>query len=547
MKRYSRAMVYMVAVTLLFFGSFSLGHTQTASQTPADDQATQNVNIEVSDDAVYHQGWYATQNQPWRPFTFSNNQVDGWVLDGQARATLALPEEDSDENFVLIYSCTQDDENWDCHENQWQTQRFLLGQAAAGSCDDGIQNQDETGVDCGGSCTACDDDSSQGQTNGCIGCGTGEVLKPEHLHLMWESSNETHSSMTVIWEEDAPGEAGSSVYYDTVPGLCQEKRFSQVPVITSTPKGRTVVRSAKLQGLSQNTTYYFCVTDNSAASKEYHFRTAPAAGTNFSFIVGSDSQYSVKRKDFGRLTATAMSQEPLFILHTGDGPEGGSYTYWKRWLGAIAQFVSPTGRLIPIIPAVGNHDMDMDGISHWHAHYTLPGNELYFYHDIGGLRVITLYVPGEEDSPGIDDQVPFLQAALAGAKAAGKWIVVQYHKPMYPTYHGVDSDTVKMRTVWEPLFDTYRVHLALEGHDHVYKRTYPLLGGQITDAATGTVHMGDGGWAVSRQRVQKSNKWPLETYNFSSYVARINMYGGVMSLATINEDGGIIDQSTIPK
>lgn len=38
-----------------------------------------------------------------------------------------------------------------------------------------------------------------------------------------------------------------------------------------------------------------------------------------------------------------------------------------------------------------------------------------------------------------------------------------------------------MREALAPLFDRYGVDVVFAGHDHVYARFYPLLGGKWTD------------------------------------------------------------------
>ncbi len=67
-----------------------------------------------------------------------------------------------------------------------ETKNFCIGGGAGPSCDDGVQNGDETGVDCGGSCTpcvtppTCDDGVQNGDETGvdcggsnCAPCGGG--------------------------------------------------------------------------------------------------------------------------------------------------------------------------------------------------------------------------------------------------------------------------------------------------------------------------------------------------------------------------------------
>jgi hypothetical protein len=52
------------------------------------------------------------------------------------------------------------------------------------------------------------------------------------------------------------------------------------------------------------------------------------------------------------------------------------------------------------------------------------------------------------------------------------WIIIFYHDHMYGS-GSLETDT-DFREIYHPLFDKYKVDLALQGHHHVYERTYPI-------------------------------------------------------------------------
>jgi hypothetical protein len=66
----------------------------------------------------------------------------------------------------------------------------------------------------------------------------------------------------------------------------------------------------------------------------------------------------------------------------------------------------------------------------------------------------------------------------AAANPNIKWIIVNYHTPMYTSPNTCSASSCKgsssLRDVYHPLFDKYRVDLVLQGHIHNYQRTYPL-------------------------------------------------------------------------
>jgi hypothetical protein len=52
------------------------------------------------------------------------------------------------------------------------------------------------------------------------------------------------------------------------------------------------------------------------------------------------------------------------------------------------------------------------------------------------------------------------------------WVIVLYHRNIYGS--GSFEEETDFRETYHPLFDKYKVDLALQGHLHVYERTYPI-------------------------------------------------------------------------
>jgi hypothetical protein len=64
--------------------------------------------------------------------------------------------------------------------------------------------------------------------------------------------------------------------------------------------------------------------------------------------------------------------------------------------------------------------------------------------------------------------------AEASSNPTIKWIVVFFHKPMYtsPSVHKARPGLI---STYQPLFDQYGVDLVLQGHNHNYQRSYPIM------------------------------------------------------------------------
>ncbi len=51
------------------------------------------------------------------------------------------------------------------------------------------------------------------------------------------------------------------------------------------------------------------------------------------------------------------------------------------------------------------------------------------------------------------------------------WTIVMFHKPLY-TSKSEHPPELEFRSIYHPIFDEYGVDLVLQGHNHIYERTY---------------------------------------------------------------------------
>lgn len=79
----------------------------------------------------------------------------------------------------------------------------------------------------------------------------------------------------------------------------------------------------------------------------------------------------------------------------------------------------------------------------------------------------------------IDEQSDWLRQDLAATHQP--WLIVALHRGPY------GGNTYKKVKEWVDIFDTYKVDLVLQGHNHEYSRSYPLRNGQITGKADAPV------------------------------------------------------------
>ena len=243
--------------------------------------------------------------------------------------------------------------------------------------------------------------------------------------------------------------------------------------------------SVTFTGLVPDTLYAYRVGDGKIWSEWIQFRTAAKTSKPFSFLYVGDAQNYILEL-WSRLIREGYRKAPdaSFIIHAGDlVNDAHSERQWHEWFTAGGWI----HRMLPSIPIPGNHEyrplnaeqeeQKIRSLSaQWRSQFTLPENgpeipelkETVFYTDYQDLRVISL-----NSNLLQEEQVEWLEAVLKNNPK--KWVAVTYHHPLFSASSG--RDNAKLRSLWKPLFDKYKVDLALQGHDHSYARgrTEPYL------------------------------------------------------------------------
>lgn len=122
---------------------------------------------------------------------------------------------------------------------------------------------------------------------------------------------------------------------------------------------------------------------------------------------------------------------------------------------------------------------------HWRPQFTLPRNgpagleETVYYLDYQGARIVSLNSNELQES-----QVGWLREVLA--RNPHRWTILTFHHPVFSPAR--NRDNPRLRTLWKPVFDEFRVDLVLTGHDHTYARTGDVAG----RAVVGTENVPEG-------------------------------------------------------
>jgi hypothetical protein len=234
------------------------------------------------------------------------------------------------------------------------------------------------------------------------------------------------------------------------------------------------------------------------------FTTAPRNRDPFRFTAFGDEGVTY---DAVGTTTLIRAQNPAFHLHAGDisyAENGGdgliTDAYDPRVWDAFFNQVEPAAAGIPWQIAVGNHEMETwyspDAYGGQYARWDFPGEHssatppTYYSFIYGNVGVVSLdandvsyEIPANFGYSG-GAQVSWLNSTLKALRANKDvdFIVVYFHHCAYSTCstHGSDGGVDKY---FVPLFDQYTVDLVINGHNHIYERTNPLIGGVATQTA----------------------------------------------------------------
>ncbi len=365
------------------------------------------------------------------------------------------------------------------------------------------------------------------------------------LILTWQ--RDPSSTMTIDWHETSPLE--KPVLLHRRKGTDAWK--SSTPVASDFPHapGRTVYR-VELTGLEPDAVYEFRPAER---EQPYHFRTMPKRLTRkLRVVAGGDT---APAGVFEKINALAASLKPDFILW------GGDYSYSDGKAGEIKKeilwhenirdhLIGADRRVIPVIAAIGNHEVNSVVAPYYEANFAFPAEETYGVLDFGDyLSVWVLDTNHRARIAG--KQTEWLAASLAArAKDPQRILIPVYHVPAYPSVRKDEGTTLEIRQHWVPLFEKAGVSAAFEHHDHAYKRTHPLLGGKVQDdPAKGVTYLGDGAWGASIRKVRP----PADVPHIAKSQSVNHLFffeigpAGPLKFEAINVMGEVFDRFELPR
>lgn len=315
----------------------------------------------------------------------------------------------------------------------------------------------------------------------------------------------------------------------------------------------SVLRTVFLTDLQPETAYEFELNQNEKTVRSAWFQTAPSSGDNLSFVTGGDMGTSLAVP----VCKLAGIEDPLFGLLGGDlaYANGKETEKWYDWIDNWSELVvSPKGRMIPMIVAIGNHEtgskLSSEQVEGTRMHpdakffyslFELPDREPNYAIDFADYLSILLL--DSNHTKKVIDQTEWLDQALKQRESQQN-VFVCYHRPAFGT--GVKDNQKDIIEHWVPLFQQYQVDCVFENDHHVYKRTWPLTDGKRDDEK-GILYLGDGAWGANTREITKSklrkvgaDKY-LARWSSVNHLIRVDLRGESITYAAKSADGDVFD------
>lgn len=366
--------------------------------------------------------------------------------------------------------------------------------------------------------------------------------QPRHLYLTWDNPDTAHTQTVVFQTLDRAQKPRVEL---SVQG--KNKSFPAKTVMFSGLTRR--VHHVTLSGLSPATTYRFRAGDDRYGFSGWKtFKTLPTDDAPLKVLSGGDMYRHQETVDLLKAGSTLNPDVALvggdIAYADGDLQKIG---FWDDWFDNWTRYLDgPSGRLVPMICAIGNHEVQgMFGRTPAQAPFYFglfpQGGKPYFSRRLGQDMDLVVLDTGHVTS--FEAQVPFLEEALKTSTARFK--VALYHVALYPSHRSYEeSYSVFGRRHWVPLFDKYGLDLAFENHDHVFKRSHPLKANKIDP--TGTVYLGEGCWGRTARRVMGDRWYNVKALPKEHFWYMQNRPAGLFCQA-IDKFGKVFDETTIKK
>ena len=246
-------------------------------------------------------------------------------------------------------------------------------------------------------------------------------------------------------------------------------------------------------GLKTNTTYEYRLGDKALENwSDIGSFTTANNSNSLRFIHVSDPQgyEEVHYDNYNEsLTRAVENSQPNFIALTGDVVNASyenAVPNLEQWHWALTDQKAILQN-VPVMACAGNHDAaHNDFNSRFNNNVAQNSSTLtgtYYSFDYNNVHFVVLNTNDSSNVSGqlkglSDAQITWLKNDLTNNDSL--FTIVMMHKGIYDSgghssnMDGEDGDIALIREQLTPIFAEYMVDLVLQGHDHLYSRSYPI-------------------------------------------------------------------------
>jgi hypothetical protein len=372
------------------------------------------------------------------------------------------------------------------------------------------------------------------------------AASPSILYLTW--TRDPSTTMTIQWHTGKNEKETEVLFRQLGSTQWQSKEGEYRPLHATDYLAHTV----ELDLLNPDVDYEFVIQGKPGV---YKFRTMPQHMQRpVRFAVGGDAYYYYS--NFRKMNAQIAAQDPDFIIVGGDiaysngkravfNTKNWEFNRWRTFLKEWKrQMVTSDGRLIPILPVVGNHDVKghLNPINHdlfFYEIFAFPQTGVSYRHLDFGNYLSLLLLDSGHTYPVDGQQADWLKSTLS-SRENFPYKFAAYHIGAYPSVYPYQGARARqIRENWSPAFEQYHLTGAFEHHNHAYKRTHPIKQEQIDP--DGVVYYGDGSWGTSPRKVKNAKMWYLLKGMQESAVFVVTLGQHLGAIEALSIDGKVID------
>ena len=287
----------------------------------------------------------------------------------------------------------------------------------------------------------------------------------------------TPTSITIRWQTGT-GIAGKVYYGSSISDLGNS-------IIES--EEERIYHEVNINNLKPSTKYFYSVESESKGKENQYLITPPENGQGIPVRIWVISDFGQSNSDQNERRLQTIDRwksfnnddyHASFVLSLGDQTEDDAiYQIQHNYFSQLEKVLTVS----PLYTTIGNHDNHDSTVNYLNT-FTLPqkgeaggvpsGTEKYYSFDYSNIHVVVL-CSEIYDAAGRKAQVDWLKKDLENNKQG--WLIACMHQPLHSAgYHPTDDDKSSMqrRKEWLTMLEDHGVDLILQGHNHVYERSY---------------------------------------------------------------------------